>query len=231
VLTVTDISKRYGGVTALGDVSFTVGEHEIVSVIGPNGAGKSTLFDVITGFVKPNIGTVEFAGRDITGLAPYDVANLGIGRSFQHSRLFPRLTVAEHLRLARRRGVDDGATEAVLAVCGLQQKRALFPLQISFEEQRKLEIARLLAGEPRMILLDEPAAGLNPAETDGLMRLILGIRDRGCSVVVIDHNMGFVMEISERVIVLNFGRKIVEGTPAEVRIDPSVRDAYLGTGT
>jgi branched-chain amino acid transport system ATP-binding protein len=230
ILTVTNVSMRYGGLTALGEVSVGVGAGELVSIIGPNGAGKSTLFNVITGFARPSQGAVEFDGKSITGLAPHRIAKCGIGRSFQHSRLFPRLTVREHLRVACQGRFDARAEDEVLTLCGLEQKRKLFPTQISFEEQRKLEIARVLSARPRLILLDEPAAGLNSSETAHLSRLVLSIRGQGCSVILIDHNMGFVMDISERVVVLNFGRKIAEGTPPQIREDPKVRDAYLGTG-
>jgi len=228
MLCVSGVSRQFGGLAALSDVCFKVGRGEVVSVIGPNGAGKSTLFNAITGFIRPNAGSIQFAGRDITGLRPYEIANFGIGRSFQHSRLFPRLTTAEHLRVPRGSDVDKASVRMILKMCGLAGKGDLFPAQISFEEQRKLEIARLLAGKPKLILLDEPAAGLNAQETARLMQLILAIRDMGCSITVIEHNMGFVMDISDRIVVLNFGRKIAEGVPEAIQDDKSVREAYIG---
>lgn len=228
MLSVSNISRKFGGLAALSEICVGVGRGEVVSVIGPNGAGKSTLFNVITGYIRPSNGSVQFAGRDITGLRPYEIANRGIGRSFQHSRLFPRLTVTEHLRVSGGRNLDKESTSKIIEMCGLKGKGNLFPPQISYEEQRKLEIARVLAGKPTLILLDEPAAGLNSQETMRLMQLILQIRDMGCSVTVIEHNMGFVMEISDRVVVLNFGRKIAEGTPAAVQEDQAVREAYIG---
>jgi branched-chain amino acid transport system ATP-binding protein len=242
------IEKFFGGVQALLGVDLEIRRDEILGVIGPNGAGKTTLFNVLTGFSRPTRGKVFFDNQDVTGKPVYVVCQKGIGRTFQNIRLFGQMTVIDNvvvgmhnrlhmhllgitLRLPstmrKEREAYDKAGR-ILEYLGLGDVTWELAANLPYGRQRKVEIARALASEPKLILLDEPSAGMNPQEATDLMTLISGIRKMGPSVVVIEHNMQVVMGISDRVAVLDFGKKICEGTPEEVRNDEGVIEAYLG---
>jgi branched-chain amino acid transport system ATP-binding protein len=242
------IDKFFGGVQALLGVDLEIRRDEILGVIGPNGAGKTTLFNVLTGFSRPTRGKVFFDNQDVTGKPVYVVCQKGIGRTFQNIRLFGQMTVIDNvvvgmhnrlhmhllgitLRLPstmrKEREAYDKAGR-ILEYLGLGDVTWELAANLPYGRQRKVEIARALASEPKLILLDEPSAGMNPQEATDLMTLISGIRKMGPSVVVIEHNMQVVMGISDRVAVLDFGKKICEGTPEEVRNDEGVIEAYLG---
>jgi ABC-type branched-subunit amino acid transport system ATPase component len=243
------ISRAFGGLAALDGVSFHVRDGEIFGLIGPNGAGKTTLFNIITGFLPPSAGRVRFRGEDITGLGPDRIAARGIVRTFQNIRLFPDLSVLENVGIgqhlctrstlldallfapryrAEERAVRKRAQE-LLDLVGLGARAAEPAGQLPYGDRRRLEIARALAAGPRLLLLDEPAAGMNPAETDALMGLIGRLRrESGLTVMLIEHDMKLVMGICDRIGVLNFGKRLADGAPDTVRRDPAVIDAYLG---
>jgi branched-chain amino acid transport system permease protein len=248
VLRVAAVSKRFRGLKALDDVSLTVAEGEIRGVVGPNGSGKTTLFNVISGLYRPTAGRVEFHGRDMTGRAPYRLARAGMSRTFQNLRLFGELTVEENLLVALDRSGTGQSwryvlrpvsvlrrdrdlhrqARAVLDRYGLTEFAALPPKSLPYGIQRRVEIARAVAAAPTLLLLDEPAAGLNGEEVRQLSEIVRSIRDSGITVIVIEHNMGLVMSLCERVTVLAGGRVIAEGTPEVVARTPAVIEAYLG---
>jgi branched-chain amino acid transport system ATP-binding protein len=233
ILEVNGLTKSFGGLMANEDVSFTVGEGEIVSIIGPNGAGKSTLFNSITGFHKVDSGKVLFRGRDITNMRSHKIGKIGIARTFQIVQVISDMTVLENvmtgafLRHGRMRQAVPKAEE-VLAFTGLIDKKDMNSLALTISDKKRLEVSMALAMEPKLLMLDESMAGLTAVELEEMIDLIRKVRDSGVTVVVVEHVMEAVMELSDRVVVLNSGRKITEGTPQEVVVNPEVIQAYLG---
>lgn len=230
-LALENVSKRFRGLTALEGVSLSVTEGEIVGLIGPNGSGKTTLLNVASGVLKPTSGRVLIGDRDATGRRPHDVARLGVGRTFQQIRLFAEMTVAENVEVgAVARGQDEARVGELLDRLGLLADRDRLAVTLAYGQQRRVEIARALAGRPRFLLLDEPAAGMNERESDDLLKTIRAVRDDdGCAVLIVDHDLRLIMRLCERIHVLAEGRTICEGTAEEVRRDSAVTEAYLGT--
>ncbi len=235
ILEVRDVTKRFGGLQALSDVTFDLTAGEILGLIGPNGAGKTTLFNVINGVFPPNKGKVIFRGEDITGFPPYDVASRGLARAYQVVRPLSDLTVRENVMVGacfgrERFSLAEAARVAdeVLDQVGLSDKAGLFAGSINVAEKKRLELARALGSQPYLLLLDEVLAGLNPAEITMMMETIRQIRDSGITILMIEHVMQAVMNVSDRVLVLDYGALIAQGPPQEVVNDPLVIEAYLG---
>jgi len=246
ILEVKRLTKRFGGLTAVAGLDFDLREGEILGVIGPNGAGKTTTFNIIAGTYDADEGEIRFAGQPILGLPPHRIARLGIMRTFQHNRPFSGMPVLENVMVGAHTRFSSGFARLIIGGGKLEEQRqrrraeelvefvGLAGLRdadvgtLSFGQGRLLEIARALAGEPRVILFDEPAAGLTPAELDRLAGIIRGIAQRGIAVLLIEHDMRFLLPLASRVVVLNFGARIAEGTPQEVRSQPAVMEAYLG---
>lgn len=247
ILEVRGLTRRFGGIAAVSDVSFHVAPQEIVALIGPNGAGKTTVFNVITGIYPPDAGDVLLLEESLVNLHPEEIVALGVARTFQNVRLFDRMTVEENVLVGRHTRTGAGLLDSLLGTRrhrreeadGRARARHLLEFvglggldvpadALPYGHRRRLEIARALATEPRLLLLDEPAAGLNPAEKTDLMALIRRIRDDGHTVLLIEHDMRLVMDISDRIVVLDHGEKIAEGRPEEIRRDARVIEAYLG---
>ena len=233
LLTVDNVSKAFGGLMAVSDVSFTVKRGEIVGLIGPNGAGKTTLFNVVSGYYAPTHGKVVFDGHDVSGKPPYALAARGIGRTFQVVKPFPGLSVLENVVIAAflkhpRRADAEAHAWKVLEVTGLADRAQEAASSLTLAGRKRLEISKALALEPSFLLLDEVVAGLNPTEVDRTIELILALRDRGITILIVEHIMRVIMRISDRLVVLNFGEKIAEGPPAEVAANRAVVEAYLG---
>lgn len=249
MLELKNIWKNFGGLVALMDISFNVVEKQIKAVIGPNGAGKTTLFNVISGVYKPDKGQIIFLGQDVTKTSPVTIAQLGLSRTFQNVELFGHMTVIENVMVGCHARAKSGFISSglrlksmkneekqivkksldILNYVGLVERKDELASNLPIGEQRILEIARALATEPKLLLLDEPASGLNDSETKHLSEFIIKIRDElGITVILVEHDMGLVMDISDEIVVINFGEKIAEGKPGEIKTNKLVIDAYLG---
>ena len=251
MLVVQNIRKHFGGLTALDGVSFEVSQGTITSVIGPNGAGKTTLFNIVSGLLPPTAGTITFQGVDVTGWPPHRIARAGLSRTFQNIQLFPTLNALENViaarccrthsnlleallflprdRLERRRSRE--IAEELLAWVGIAAHRFLMPRELPYGDQRRLEIARALATEPVLLMLDEPTAGMSHLEAQELMGLVGRLKERGTTILLIEHNMHLVMSHSDKIVVLNFGKRIAEGSATAIQTNPEVIEAYLGVET
>lgn len=250
LLQIENLAKNFNGVQAVDDLSFGVEEGSITALIGPNGSGKTVTFNMIAGLYKPVAGRIVFKGKEITGLPPYRISDLGIGRTFQTIRLFPQMTVLDNLLIglrykkgeslyaaifrtkAMQREEEENRAKALelLRLIGLEGKRDELAVNLSHGQRRLLEIVRTLGSEPEFFLFDEPTAGVFPHTLPQLLEIIRGLKGAGKTVLFIEHNLNFVMELADRIVVINHGRKIAEGAPAEIRNNEAVLDAYMGKG-
>jgi branched-chain amino acid transport system ATP-binding protein len=245
MLEVKGLSKHFEGVKAVQNCSFKVGKNELVALIGPNGAGKTTVFSIVTGLEQPDSGTIRFKDRPITGMKTHAIANLGIGRTFQLIRLFPRMTVMDNMLLAKKdpmeglfnslvrsskkhRKAMEGRCFEFLKLVGLEGKRESLAHDLSYGQQKLLEIARALATEADLLMLDEPVAGVNPKLRDRIGKMLLDLKKSGKTILFIEHDMKFVMDIADRIIVMDGGKNVAEGNAKQIKKDPNVMKAYLG---
>lgn len=249
VLKINHLSKNFGGISALTDVSFSINKGEIYGLIGPNGAGKTTMFNLITNIFSPSSGEIIFNEENITGLKPHKITEKGICRTYQNIRLFSQMTALENVMVGGHCRIQSGVmrsvfktkvqrqeeqelkqhAEELLKLVGLKDYKDVLSENLAYGQQRRLEIARALASNPQLLLLDEPAAGMNEKETDSLFDLIKTLQAKGITVLIIEHDMPLVMKLCDRITVLNFGRKLAEGTPLEIQNNEAVIEAYLGS--
>jgi branched-chain amino acid transport system ATP-binding protein len=249
ILEIKNITKNFGGISALSDVSFHINKGEIFGLIGPNGAGKTTMFNMITNMFSPTSGEIIFDGEQITGIKPYQITDKGICRTFQNIRLFSQMSVLENIMVGGHSRSHSGVFKSVLRtksqrseekrlrenakalmeLVGLSNYGDVIAENLSYGQQRRLEIARAMASNPKLLLLDEPAAGMNETETESLFGLIKKVQARGVTVLIIEHDMPLVMKLCDRITVLNFGKKLAEGTPEEIQNNQAVIEAYLGS--